>query len=871
MKQFFFFLTFFTLCFFTVKGQFVIQGKITDTSDVALYSASVVILKQADSSVVGFGLSDTEGKYEIDLDEKGEYLIQYSFIGFESIINPIESLWKEKEIQLPLIKMATAEFQLSTVNIIADRIPIQAKGDTLIYDALAFESRNGDDVEKLLEQLPGISLDGDGNLIAQGKKVNKVLVNGKEFFGDELKAATKNLDAEAVSKVEVFDKESENAEFTGVADGNESRTINLQLKEEYKKGGFGKAEALIGTDKTYSGQLNYNRFSPSTQSSILSSANNINQNTSLSGSNLGLLQGSNLGGEGITNHYSSRFNISHEVNQDLEVNLNYSIQKTNTTIEKKIESQNFTNNSEYETDENINNESITTRHQLNTRLKWKVDSFTELSILNNLSFSNRSVENLSRTIYTPSTSNGNLVTSNLNEENERFNFNGNASLQRRFRKKGRSWLNNFVYNREAKEEETDLISQTFTEDLSQLQSFDENGIRNRFNSIYTEPLHEKWFASIEYTYAFEKNTPSRSFFDRENENLIFNDSLSSAFERILNEHSAQFEIKRITKKLISRAGLLATETNLQSSGFSRDFSFLLPFVSFNYRINTFKNIRLNYVTRSNPPALNQLITIQNNTDPNRSYIGNSQLEPEYNHSLSLNYYQFNQKTQYSFSAGITASKVLNKITTQSTINDDFTVQTSPVNTDFYESYSFYAGIGGAVKKINLKYRLNPRLSLSSYDAFLNGEESRFNTRSLAAQFVISRDKKEKWDISFGLDYSINISEFGANSDFDQRASNLVWNANGELEITKTLLLSVNYSVQRLNDVSFFEGRILHFINASLRKSFLKSKWDVFLLANDLLNQNIGLQRNSNINSLSEVSYNARRQYFMIGISKKFGR
>ena len=173
---------------------------------------------------------------------------------------------------------------LQEVIIAGEYIPIKFKGDTVEYNAKAFKVKPGAVVEELLKKLPGVEVDKSGNIKAMGENVTKILVDGKEFFGGDIKAATKNLPAESIDKIEIFDKKSENAEFTGVDDGITDRTINILLNENAKKGYFGKVSVGAGSDMTepdyntyYKVGGNLYRFSSKFQTAILGNLNNINE------------------------------------------------------------------------------------------------------------------------------------------------------------------------------------------------------------------------------------------------------------------------------------------------------------------------------------------------------------------------------------------------------------------------------------------------------------------------------------------------------------------------------------------------------------------------------------------------------------------
>jgi len=260
----------------TAYSQHILQGTILDESETPLIGATVVLLEPVDSSMVSFAISDNDGIFTLEDVESGSYVLQVSFVSYSSLYAEIV-VKGEKKIKLGSYNLVPISEVLQEVTVKAEHIPMGVIGDTISYNAAAFKTKPGATVEDLLKKLPGVEVSRDGSIKAMGEDVENVLVDGKEFFGDDPKIATKNLEAEAVDKVQVFDKKSEIAEFTGVDDGEEEKTINLKLKEEYKKGGFGSANLAGGPASIYDAKLNYNRFSPKMQAAVILSGNNINK------------------------------------------------------------------------------------------------------------------------------------------------------------------------------------------------------------------------------------------------------------------------------------------------------------------------------------------------------------------------------------------------------------------------------------------------------------------------------------------------------------------------------------------------------------------------------------------------------------------
>jgi len=233
-----------------IAQTYSIQGSITDENDEQLQSATVVILSQIDSTMAGFALSANDGRFIVRDLEEGEYLLQVSFLGYEQYSAKVSAANSEYEVDVKTIQLLPAANQIQEIVVKGETTPIEVKKDTIVYNANAFKTQPNDVVEDLLRQMPGVEVEDDGTIVAQGEEVEKVTVDGKDFFGNDPSIATKNLPAKAIDKVEFFDQKSDRTEFTGVDDGERTKTMNLELKEDYKKGFFGNTEVAGGYDNS---------------------------------------------------------------------------------------------------------------------------------------------------------------------------------------------------------------------------------------------------------------------------------------------------------------------------------------------------------------------------------------------------------------------------------------------------------------------------------------------------------------------------------------------------------------------------------------------------------------------------------------------
>ena len=257
-------------------SKITIQGVIADTLGEDLPFATVMLLNPKDSALINFTRSDDKAAFSFKNIKNTNYLLKISYVGYLPYQQYLDPSVNELN-DLGSIKIKPITQELLEVVIRTAKAPLSIRGDTIEYNASSFKVPPGSTVEDLLRRLPGIDVDADGNIKAQGKDVKKLYVDGKTFFGDDPKAATKNLDANIISKVQVFTEKSEQAKLTGIDDGKKDKAMNLELKEEFKKGAFGKLSAAVGTSDRWAARGNYNRFNKKEQFSILGFANNINQ------------------------------------------------------------------------------------------------------------------------------------------------------------------------------------------------------------------------------------------------------------------------------------------------------------------------------------------------------------------------------------------------------------------------------------------------------------------------------------------------------------------------------------------------------------------------------------------------------------------
>src|SRR5688572_24948425 len=276
MKRIVLLLLFLCAAFVSLAQKMAVKGQVLDSAFNTLPYATVMLLNPQDSSLVNFGATNAEGFFEIKNVNRGEYILKITFVGnktHSAILIPVDG---NDIVNLGEIQMEVALTQLDELIVQAEKPPVVVKHDTIEFNAGSFKTNPNAAVEDLLKKLPGVEVDNDGTIRAQGEEVRGVTVDGKAFFGSDPKVATRNLPADAIDKVQVFDKKSDQALFSGIDDGQRQKTINLELKEEKRNGAFGNMQGGVGTDDRFQAKANINRFKKGQQLSFLGMANNVN-------------------------------------------------------------------------------------------------------------------------------------------------------------------------------------------------------------------------------------------------------------------------------------------------------------------------------------------------------------------------------------------------------------------------------------------------------------------------------------------------------------------------------------------------------------------------------------------------------------------
>ena len=913
MKQYLHILVLLVLGTSSAFGQAVskadIRGVIVDENSAPLNAATIMLLQASDSVLTSFGTSNEQGVFELRKVKAGDYLLQVTYLGYNLLSQDVH-VGDSEVIDMGSIALEPASEVLGEVEVTADHIPIRITKDTIEYNSDAFQTQPNQVVEDLLKKLPGVEVDKDGNVQAQGEDVQNVLVDGKEFFGSDPKMATKNLPADAVDKVQVYDRMSDMAEFSGIDDGERQKTINLKLKEDKKKGVFGTVEAGYGTDEHYNAKASINRFTKSSQLSFLGMGNNINEQgfsvneyLNFAGGMSALASGGGrirLGGrdqtvpisnglsDGLARTLAGGVNYNVDIGKKFELRTNYFYNNIDNTISQDAYRQNFVGET-YETNSTSESNTESQGHRVNLIAEYDLDSTQNIELRSSLSLSDGSSMQIDSSISSLNQGEDrrNASLTDYASESDRYNLTGELYYRKRFgEKRGRVLTANLGMNSTNTSSDGTLMSineffQTGRYDLiDQLQN--QTGQFNEWHTrlSYTEPIGKnKW---LEANYRYEKNDDDsdKDIYDVDPGSglPVLNDTLSVAYTRDFSYHRAGFTFRWNTIKSSLSVGLqyqgsdLTGFVNSSENRIDKDFRNLLPSLSYRYEFASARSLRFEYNTRIDVPDVDQLSPIVDNSDPLRIYLGNPNLKAEYVHSARLGFHSFSQFSSTAIFGMLRATYTENQIINAKSIDTNLVEISIPRNIDGQLNLSAFGSFSRPVNFIKSRIRLDGRLSYTNSKIYINiadgmgvdFQESSYDRWSETIGISFQSLNSDVYTYDVGGKWTFNNTFYELEGQTDQSFFTQNYYAEFGLTFLKNWNIRTEFDVNIYSGDGFSDTQTLPLWSASLSRYILKDKkGEIKLSCFDILNKNRGISRVSNSNYLEEVNSNSLGQYFML--------
>lgn len=893
------------------QSGFILEGTLQDETKKPLLGATIALLSAEDSVLTAFAISKPDGQFSIKPIKVGNYVLNISFVGYSTIKRELSfNESTEKVTQLGIINLEPNQQMLNDIEVAGDRIPVLLDKDTITYDARAFKSRPDDAVEDLLKKLPGIEVERDGSIKAQGESVGKVLVDGKEFFGDNPQMATKNLPADAISKVQVYDKKSEFTEFSGVEDGQEQKTINLELKEDKKNGVFGDVMAGYGTDDRYKLKANVNSFNKSSQLSFIGNQNNINEQgfsfndyINFMGGLQSMMSGGgggfqiNTGGvpinsgslaDGIMTSTAAGLNLNHDFSAKTKFSGSYLFSRIDNRVASEVDRTNFLQDgSEYLSNQNSLRETESYNHTLNFKLDHKISDRQKLQFKTTASFSDGDFQNEGgSTIFNTDNNLQNEASNRSKTEGNNYSADLSLNYQNKLSESGRTL--NITGSTRLGDNTSEGELQTLTNiygdspQTIRVQQEQENGNQQNDYGLelgYTEPLGKNKYLKFNASHKNYKNEVEKSFYDLDESNgRIFNADLSTLYDRNYYYNKGGVSFNWNNDKNSFKLGLDYQQSELngdildQELTINQSFNRFLPNFRIRHEFSTGKSISLRYNTRLQEPTLEQLQPIVNNTNPLDIYQGNPNLSASYQHIGSLNLVLYDQFSFTSFFAFINATYTEDKIINSRTIDDQLRLITQPVNVDYDFNLTGSWSFSRPIKWIGTKFKVSQRLNYMNSLLYINNTEDEVNRWNQNLRFSVENINKEVIDIAAGLRLTYNQTKYAENDRLNQDFVNKTWFADLTINFGKKLVFTQTFDYQQYSQESFGNQPDVALWRGSLTYLFLKNNRGQLKLSGfDLLNQNTGINRNSSLNFIETERVTALGRFFMLGFTYKLSQ
>jgi hypothetical protein len=911
MKRIYILIVLSSIAQISVAQKFSIKGQVTDSTKSALPSSTVMLLSQKDSTLVNFGVSDKSGLFEIKNVGVGDYFLKVTFVGYATYQKRISAVGAGGDINAGSIKMIPQDRELEELVIKGEKAPVTVKRDTIEFNAGSFKVKANANVEDLLKKLPGVEVETDGTVRAQGEQVQRVMVDGREFFGRDPKLATRNLPADAVEKVQVFDKKSDQSIFTGIDDGQKEKTINLELKEEKRNGAFGNMMAGAGTDDRSQAKANINRFGKGKQLSFLGMGNNVNEqgfsfsdflnfrggSQQMAGGGGGgrvsiQLDGDNTNGvplnfggrqNGIMTNYAGGVNFNRDLTKKAQLTSSYFYNRLDQDVRQGTDRINFLpNQPSYNFNENSIESNLNDNHRVNLTLDQKIDSANSIKFTNNITYSESSQRS---TTNSETRSNDNTLQNkserfNTNDQTS-FNLNSSALFRHRFAKKGRTLSTNLTLGISETDGKGNLNSTNQfygnnprVEELSQ-RNTQTNSTQSYGGTLtYTEPLGGRKYLEANYSYRTNQNQVDRIVYNEKGGASTIDPFLSNIYNSnyIYSRPGVNFRMNRQKYNFAVGVGYQNTQLKgdliTQNAKIDRSFENFLPVARFNYDFSNFKHLRFDYETSMQEPSIQQLQPAVINTDPLNISVGNPDLRPGYAHNLSANFTTFNPSKFINFFAFLTAAYTTNAIANSQTVDPTNFVRTSkPVNVRDNLRLNGNLNLGIPIKKLNSRFNLGPTFSITNGINLLNDLENRTKQQTIGGTARYNYTFKEILIVDLSANLSRQQTEYDFNQQQNQAFINRTYTAEANLTFLKNYQLNTSYNYYSYNSETTNFSQNIPVLNIALSRFLLKNNvGELKIGVNNLLDQNLSVNQTATANYLQQTTSNNLGRYFMVSFT-----
>ena len=903
-----------------------ISGTVVDTLGAPLPLSTVLLLDPVDTTLISYTRADEQGRFLLKNQKRTSALVKISYVGYMPRIIHIDPQ-TSGDIDIGEIRLEEIAKDLFEVVVKAAKAPMSIRGDTIEYDASKFKVAPGSSVEDLLRRLPGIEVGQDGGITAEGQAVTRVTVDGKRFFGNDPKTATKNLPAEGVKKVQVFDEQSEEEKLTGASSTPPEKTMNLELKDEFKKGGFGKIIAGAGTEERAELKGNFNKFNDKEQFSIIGIGNNTGRNGLSwddyqdfrgsqsfnwdddgdfgfgSGGGYIIRYGGDEGDDDIGDIENSFFgdqsagfprNIQGGLNYTYAhekpvLNAVYFFDRSQLMAEATRNQQNFLPDATYTNQDISSQDNTNMGHRVQFRIEQKIDSLNTLVFNANGVLNQR--DNLNDGTYRYFRSNNQL--SNFTQFDNRFQqdaryLTGSLIYRKKFKKKGRSlgWSGAYFVN-DSEQTGTQSSINEFYDDSGALdstlvieQQIDAVGLRQQVKSsaIYVEPFGKRWYWQTFYNYNLRLESVDRDVADVVQDLPAPNDFLSRYYDNRIDLHRLGTSLRYSYKGINISAGLARQEFQLEGdfrSGPSgmidtvirRTFPNWIPNVNMSIDLKRNRYLDGGYVVTAREPSMRNLQPVIDNSNPLFIREGNPNLIPQIDHNIRMSFRRFSPATFTNLFTNINFRIVENAFVQEQTVDSLLVTNSRTINYKGGQSLWASVSYGFPIVKNKFTINLNYSYSWNKRFALVNAVENETFSNGHWTNLRLNVTPGDRFTLYLSGRFNLTDTKYSINAEQNQQLFNQTYSVDLNTILVWGIFANIHFDYDIYQNDRFGFNQDVPILSASLYKVLFPNKrGEIRLSGYDLLNRNLGVNQFATANIVSETRTTTLARYAMLSFT-----
>lgn len=852
-----------------------VQGSVYDsiTKDPIPF-VTVRLLNKADSSYIKGVATNEKGNFKLSV-TTGKYILEASFLGYKRFLQNFNISTQNPGYSFGNIYLVENTIQLKDAIVEAKVPDILVKGDTIEYNATSYTSQESDMLQDIIKNMPGVEIDAQGNISANGKPVKKILVDGKEFFGNDIPMALANLPANMIKKLQLYKEESETAKVTGFKDKDPDQVLNLVVKEELKQSIFGEVKAGYGSDDRYANKAITNYMRNDNQVSLVGEMSNTNDNGYPMGMDNGIEKNKNLGA-----------NIFLQPSEKIRVGGSIRYANNDNLMETKTNTQTFLSSGDRFSKQDASYRSKRENANLGMNLQWKPDSLTTIFARSYISLNNtKNIQNSTNLSYVAEkdTTSG---YSNSQSKGDGYNINNFVTIGRKLNDKGRTV--SFTFNNSIRKDNnkgTNYSQTTYSEGkddkiIDQQNKTDNNTSNYTLSLSYVEPLGKDHRLQFAYSYGINNSERMRDVrkkdgagnytildtaYARNTENRYVNQNISLNFQTTKEKYN--YTIGLSIDPSYSRSKVSVADSIIEN--LKQNVINFSPTLNFSYQPNDHTNLDISYSGSTSQPGITQLSADTVIVSALSKYYGNPNLKPSYSNNFNVYY----RKSDYASNRYMMLSGGFNY--TFNNIVDYTLIDDLGNSTNTYRNVN--GNMGANINFIfntplrNKKFTVDNSTYANYYKniGYTNGEEAKTHNIVLSEK-VSGKFKVDKLETRLELGMTYNITKNNLSNVQDRNTSNY------NIQHSVLWKLPYDFSIQNFLNMTYYAGygddfkkkEILW--NASVSKLFLKKKRGTLKVEfYDILNDRNNLSRYVSSNYMSDSRTNSINRYFMFSFSYKF--